>query len=150
MNYLRRKLRERRLTSYIKNKSNNSVLFSLKDKKYTAYCISVYDGDSITVIFWFNKKYYKFKIRMLGYDTPEIRTKNEEEKKYALEAKKALEDKILDKLITIDCGDFDKYGRLLATVYIDGTNINEYMVNEKYGYPYTGKTKKTFEEFNKV
>ena len=146
MDYLRRKWRGYKHRSLLNATKENTKLFSLAGNKYVAKCIDVYDGDSITVVFKFNGKYQQFKIRMMGYDTPEIRSKNLEEKEYGKRAKKALEDKILNKIINLECHEFDKYGRLLATVYIDGNDVNQYMINERYGYPYTGETKMTFEE----
>lgn len=126
----------------LKNKTkDNTSLFTLKGKTFIAKCIDVYDGDSITVIFKFNGEYQQFKVRMLGYDSPELRTKNQNEKEYALEAKRVLSDQILNRTFKLECSEFDKYGRLLGVVYIDGINVNEWMVRMHYGIPYTGGTK---------
>jgi hypothetical protein len=42
-----------------------------------------------------------------------------------------------------NCGDFDKYGRLLVKVWnmVDEKSINDIMVEENHGRPYFGKTK---------
>ena len=57
---------------------------------------------------------------------------------------------IFDKdvyIINIECGDFDKYGRLLANVFInDGRSIASVLLEEKLAYKYDGKTKLTEEE----
>jgi len=146
MDYLKRKWRELRYWRLIKLEKEDTELFSLEGNRYVAKCIDVYDGDTITVIFKFNHKYQQFKIRMMGYDSPEIRTRNKEEKKEGLKAKKVLADEILDELIDLECHEFDKYGRLLGTIYIDGRNINQFMIDEGYGYKYMGGTKKVFGE----
>jgi endonuclease YncB( thermonuclease family) len=57
---------------------------------------------------------------------------------------------IFDKdvyIINIECRDFDKYGRLLANVFInDGRSIASVLLEEKLAYKYDGKTKLTEEE----
>lgn len=46
-------------------------------------------------------------------------------------------------LVTLECNHFDKYGRLLVTVFADGGSIsvNETMIQEDHGYKYEGGTK---------
>ena len=31
-----------------------------------------------------------------------------------------------------------KYGRILADIYLDGLNVNQYIVNNNYAYVYSG------------
>ena len=81
---------------------------------------------------------------MSGYDSPELRTKDEEEKKAAIIARDVLKNKILNKIVDIHCGKFDKYGRLLGNIYYNKTNINEWMITNNYGYIYNGGTKIKF------
>ena len=52
-----------------------------------------------------------------------------------------------NQLVYIKCGEFDKYGRLLGTLFInkeDEKSINQLMIDEGYGYEYDGGTKKKF------
>ena len=143
----REKWRAWKYRSLLRTTKENTEKFSLDGTRVIAKCVDVYDGDSITVVFKFNGKFQQFSIRMAGYDTPEVRTKNELEKEYGLRAKQALSDKVLDKLIWINCGEFDKYGRLLGTITtMDGLNINNFMTANRYGYPYDGGTKKKFDD----
>jgi len=120
--------------------------WSFKDREYNAKVVGVYDGDTIRVVFKFNGDYYKFSIRLMGIDTPELRTKNENEKKCGYYVKGILEDKILNKIIKLECVGEDKYGRILANIYLEKENINKYLIDNKYAYPYEGGTKKSFEE----
>ena len=49
------------------------------------------------------------------------------------------------QLVYLKCGKFDKYGRLLGTIFLnehDTVSVNELMVNNGYGYEYHGGTKK--------
>jgi endonuclease YncB( thermonuclease family) len=129
-------------------KVNDVGNFSFNGIKKIAKVVDVYDGDSITVIFKFNGKYQKFKIRMDGYDTPELRSHNVLEKEYAVRAREALQKMVLDKLIKLECGKNDKYGRILGKVCtLDGICVNDYMVQNKFGYSYTGGTKVKFEDY---
>ena len=75
---------------------------------------------------------YKWNCRITGVDTPELRTRDELEKKYGYEVRDKLRDKILDKVVTVKCGDFDKYGRLLIDIYCDNeTRSVSNLVNRK-------------------
>ena len=125
----------------------NVELFSLKGNKYPCRIVSVYDGDTCTALFKMNKNYVKFKIRMLGYDSPEMKPRlnvenREQIKREAEAAKQALITKTKDRQVILHCSHWDKYGRLLGTLYVDNININNWMISSGYGYPYNGGTKK--------
>lgn len=107
-----------------------------------AKCIKVYDGDTITVAAILpGRDIWKFSVRMHRYDTAEVRTKCEIEKKAAYEARDALKEKCLGKIVELELVDFDKYGRLLCEVLLDGENLNDWMIAEGHGVPYMGGTK---------
>ena len=139
----------------LQNVKNDSVqLFSLNDKHFTAKIIDVYDGDTITVIFKMFGKYYKWKCRIMHVDTPEIKkmvkpsneeekSKNEKEKKRAIIIRDIMREKLLNKIVTLDCNKFDKYGRLLVEFNIPETNIkiHNWLIENNYAKPYEGKTK---------
>lgn len=138
---------------------NEIKRFSFDGKLLLAKCIKCYDGDTITVIMLFNKCIYKFSIRLSGIDAAEIKSKCNEEKKMALEAKQVLEKIILNQLIRLKCKKFDKYGRILAEVYpyhldtnkLEWKNsVNSLMIEKKLAYLYDGGTKKKFDEKNFV
>lgn len=101
------------------------------DYKYHAYVTHVYDGDSITVDIdlGFKVKLSGVKLRLAGIDTPEIRG---DEREQGLISKAAVEQRILHKevIIKTDKDKTGKYGRYIATVYIDGLNLNEWLLNE--------------------
>ena len=113
--------------------------------------VKVYDGDTIWVAAspegMINKPVYRFNIRMFGYDSPELKSKNSQEKEAAIRARDALEGLLKNKILRIEqCEKIDKYGRILATIYIGDSNksVNDWMVANGHGYPYNGGTKKTF------
>lgn len=107
--------------------------------------IKVYDGDTITIASKIpglkDSPVYKFSVRLNGIDTPEMRTKNEEEKQVAQMAQKALSDKIMDKNIFLKEVKTEKYGRLLAELYLGDLHINKWMLDQRYAIAYGGGTK---------
>ena len=115
--------------------------FSLDGCEFHARVASVYDGDTITVIFKMNPEfaYYKWNCRLLGIDTPELKTGNH--KTEGIKARDFLREKILDKIIRIKCGDFDKYGRLLIQVFYEDIDINTLMITSGHAKSYFGGTK---------
>lgn len=118
------------------------------DKQFLRCLVKdVYDGDTITVAIPLNKKPYLVKCRLSGIDAPEIRTKNIAEKKAGIKSKEFLSVKILNKKIWVECGKWDKYGRLLITIYMEKnkkTCINLEMVNNNLAVKYDGKKKSKF------
>ena len=56
-------------------------LFSLENKEFTGKVVSIYDGDTVKIIFKLFNTYYKWNCRINNVDTPEIRSKCELEKK---------------------------------------------------------------------
>lgn len=134
-----------------KTNDESLPLFTLDKRVFDAKIVRVYDGDTCFAVFKLNNEYVKFKIRLEGYDSPEMKpsldSKNREnEKKSAQKSKEELEKHVLNKIVKLHCGKWDKYGRLLGTLYIDNNNlnINEYMINNGFGYAYGGGTKKEF------
>jgi len=77
----------------------------------------------------FNITMHKQKARLLGINTPEVRGK---EREAGLVSRDRLRELIDGKDIIIvthkDKG--GKYGRLLATIFLDGVNINQQLVDE--------------------
>mmetsp|Transcript_3567 Transcript_3567/g.4771 ORF Transcript_3567/g.4771 Transcript_3567/m.4771 type:complete len:161 (+) Transcript_3567:110-592(+) len=133
--------------------------FTLKDVKTHARVLSVYDGDTCTLGFKWLGKYFKVKVRMYGYDSPEMRPrKNQENREEEIKAAKLAKEYLIgvtkDQILWAHFLDFDKYGRPLVTLYLNQymfcclgnnkENINEMMVESGHGYPYKGGTKKKF------
>jgi micrococcal nuclease len=119
--------------------------FSLKDHVYNAKVINVYDGDTITVVFKFKDEFYKWNCRLNGIDTPEMKSKDLNEKNAAIRARNFLREKILGKIVKLYCSDFDKYGRLLVIVEYEDENINNTMIDNGYGKYYFGGKKEDWD-----
>jgi len=116
----------------------------------SGYVIKVYDGDTITIaakLPYPESILYRFTVRLNGIDAPEIKGKNADEKFSAQLAKHALEDFILHKTVTLKNISTEKYGRILADVYLDDLNLNNWMLDHNYAVPYDGGTKKSPESW---
>jgi endonuclease YncB( thermonuclease family) len=112
--------------------------------------IKVYDGDSITIaakLPFDDSTLYRFSVRLNGIDTPEIKGKNADEKEAAKLARDALSNLILNKNIILKNVDNEKYGRVLADVYLDELHINEWLIRERYAIRYDGGAKKSPESW---
>lgn len=117
----------------------NTTPFVFNNMRVRAKILDVYDGDTVTAAFeTLGAGIYTHKIRMLGIDTPEIRTKSVQEKKAGVKAKEYLQDLILDKIVMLHIKSSDKYGRILATIFVDKLDVNEHMVTAGHARVYDG------------
>ncbi len=122
--------------------------FTFKGEKKFAKVVSVYDGDTIKVVFAVSGKLYKFNCRIQHVDTPEIRTRNKKEKAFGLKVRDELRKKILNKVVTITCDEFDKYGRLLIDIEIEQQKLlSEWLIENNYAFRYDGGTRKSWGEY---
>tara|TARA_B100000424_G_scaffold219712_1_gene178294 strand:- start:2628 stop:3071 length:444 start_codon:yes stop_codon:yes gene_type:complete len=116
--------------------------FSYRISKVT----KVVDGDTIDVIIDMGFDImYKSRVRLFGIDTPESRTRNLDEKKRGLLAKKYLQEALkAGKTLSIKTykdNETGKFGRILGDVFIDGKSVNAQMVKDFMAVPYTGQSK---------
>lgn len=114
------------------NKENGKTVQGIiPNGKVEGKVLRVVDGDTLKIQIA-DKDY---KVRLLGVDTPESvspkKEKNTKEGKIASEyTKKNLEGK--DIILEFDVSPYDRYGRLLAYVYVDGICYNEKLLEEGY------------------
>ena len=106
--------------------------------------IKVYDGDTITIaskLPFDQSPYYRFSVRLKGIDCPEIKTKNTEEKQCAILIRDLLKDLLMDKIVTLKEVELEKYGRILAVVYLDEVNLSDLLCEKHMAVKYDGGTK---------
>ena len=99
----------------------------------------VIDGDTVDLLIDLGfEASIKKRVRLSGIDTPEIRTRNKEEKKKGYAAKARLEELIRGdvSLLTLRSDGLGKYGRVLGTIYNCDRNINNTLVEEGYAISY--------------
>jgi len=103
--------------------------------------ISVYDGDTIKcdIDLGFSIILRKQSVRSLGINCPEIRTKDEREKALAYEARDQLRHILEDaEVIALQSHGKGKFGRILGTLFADGKNVNDMMIDLGLARPYDG------------
>jgi len=112
--------------------------------------LKVYDGDTFTIVtkLYINEPVYKFQIRINNIDTAEIKGTSDNIKKMALLAKEKLSDLILNKMVIFENISYDKYGRILADVYIDNILINKWMIDNHLALSYDGGHKQDSSVWN--
>ena len=115
--------------------------------EYGCQVTRVVDGDTIDVDLDLGFDIiYKCRVRLYGIDTPESRTRNKDEKVRGKLAAKFLKDAILNgKNVILQTQLKDskgKFGRVLASVLVDGININQQMVTNHLAVRYEGQSKK--------
>ena len=99
---------------------------SLTSSAFQAKVTAVTDGDTVKIEYE-NKI---IKVRLAGIDTPELK------QEFGLEAKKALEERVLNKKVYIDGDKKDRYGRLIADIKIGSRWVNKELVEEGYAWHY--------------
>ena len=113
----------------------NCELFTLKGKTFKCKIVKCYDGDTVHAVFKFDDKFQRFRIRLLGIDSAEIRTKDKTQKELAIKAKNRITELILNKIVYVECDKFDSFGRVLGVIRInknDSKSINDIMLEEGY------------------
>jgi len=127
----------------------NTVQFSMMGHSGLVKVIDVYDGDTVTIAFRFGNQICQQKCRIDGLDCAEIRTKNEDEKKFGYLAKAYLTPLLFNKLVYARVDSADKFGRLLAKLWFspkeDGERVDSHMIRKGFGYEYHGDRKLPFD-----
>jgi endonuclease YncB( thermonuclease family) len=148
--------------------------FTLAGKRL-AKVVSCYDGDTFEAVIELGGQLWKFDCRMNAYDAPEIKPlktmlNREAEKQAAVRSKTALLSFVCDgvdatksytnkelnaivklnkRIIELECKGFDKYGRVLVEIPLASTiglgAVNNWMIENNYGYAYSGGTRKAWE-----
>jgi endonuclease YncB( thermonuclease family) len=108
--------------------------------------IKCYDADTITIaskLPYDASPMYRLSVRLNGIDTPEIKGKgvSDEEKEVAKQARDFVSNLVLNKYVRLENIESEKYGRILADVYIGDIHLNELLLKERYAVKYDGGTK---------
>ena len=118
---------------------------------HIAKVVKVYDGDTFTVgaplHIEFERRFYKFSVRLAAVDCPELRTKDPNEKQVALEAKKFVTDRLLNRVVRLTDSNMDKYGRLLARVSYNGEDLATQLIDAHLAVPYNGGKKMVIDDW---
>lgn len=113
---------------------------------YKAEVLSVYDGDTVTLMIDQGMKHFaRVKVRMIGINTPEIRTKDLDEKQRGYQAKEYLRSRIEGKTVIVHTQKKGKFGRWLGVIWdYDekleglGESLNDEMIRVGHAKAYDG------------
>ena len=123
--------------------------------KYKAKLKRVVDGDTCDAMIDLGfDTWVKKRIRFVGVDTWESRTRDLEEKAKGLEAKAFTKDKLEnsdDGNFTLKSHGTGKYGRVLGEIFIEGeeSSLNDLLKIYGHAYEYDGGKKRSFNEKEK-
>ena len=124
--------------------------------EYKSKILRVVDGDTVDVDIdlGFGVWLHKERVRIMGIDTPESRTRDKVEKKFGLASKARLKELMpigsIQVLKTqIDKSGEDKkgkFGRILGDFMIDTKLVTDIMISEGYAVAYHGQNKDEVEQ----
>lgn len=121
--------------------------------RYNVKVTRIVDGDTVDVDIdlGFGMVYKKQRVRMMGIDTPESRTRDLEEKFYGKQSKYHLEDLLKDQKVQLQSHDKGKFGRILGELFIDDNplSVNQMMIKDYHAVPYFGQSKDETEQGHK-
>lgn len=132
-----------------------------------ARLLETHDGDTMKVAIVLRGKVIKVAVRLLGVNTPEVRTKNPEEKSAGVAARDFVAAWALPKrmhvggryteaalkeayaethvMLDVDFQGTDKFGgRYLGRVYLRGECLNDLLISSGHAVAYDGGTKAAF------
>lgn len=150
----------------------NTPSFGMNGLYFTARLVDVHDGDTVTVIAEvFPTRVFKFNVRLIGIDAPEMTSRTPEVKMMAEATRMRLVSLLTNEncdvattehltrsqmihllqqqthLVYIRCKMMDKYGRVLAEIARDEhlPHAGLVLLREGLVRPYEGGTKDSFE-----
>jgi micrococcal nuclease len=109
----------------------NTPEFSLAGEYAKVKVLRVIDGDTVCVALKLPKfGMSKIRVRLIGIDAPETRTKNLVEKEAGVRSKKELREMVEGKVVGLIAGKFDNFGRVLGRlVFEDKTDVGQKLVD---------------------
>lgn len=123
--------------------------------EYRCEVVKVVDGDTVDIDIdlgfgvWLKDE----RVRLYGIDTPESRTRDLEEKKYGLLAKKFVQTFLEGKKVKLVTREYDskgKFGRILGDLHVDDLSLCESLINSHNAVAYHGQSKDDIAEAHLV
>tara|TARA_B100001094_G_C18156343_1_gene786685 strand:+ start:752 stop:1096 length:345 start_codon:yes stop_codon:yes gene_type:complete len=108
---------------------------------YNAKCLRVVDGDTIDAQIDLGFDTHKIiRIRLVGINAPESRTRDLEEKERGLAAKARVKQILKDNgnEFILHSQGVGKYGRCLGEIYLGDSNLNDQLIQEGHATLYDG------------
>jgi micrococcal nuclease len=115
--------------------------------KYNVKIKKVIDGDTVDVDIdlGFGVWLHKERVRIMGIDTPESRTRDKVEKLFGLASKEKLKELLpLSSMQVLVVEEYDakgKFGRILGDFEIEDTKVTDILIEEGHAVAYFGGNK---------
>ena len=100
--------------------------------------VSVYDGDTVTAIGSHGNALARYKLRLAGIDAPELKG---ETKEAAIQSRDALRALVMNRVVRVRTHGLEKYGRVLADLYIGTMHVNNHLIEQGFAVEYDGGRK---------
>ena len=121
--------------------------------QYRCQILRVVDGDTVDIDIdlgfgvWMRKQ----RVRLYGVDTPESRTRDLEEKKFGMMAKKYVKGYLpigTDQILSTHKDGKGKFGRILGEFVVEEgmTTLNALLIKNHHAVKYTGQSKEMIAE----
>ena len=132
---------------------NNHMATYFKQSEFHVTITKIVDGDTVDVNIdlGFSTVLKKQRVRLMGIDTPESRTRDLVEKLFGKASKKHLTHLLSEGNITLVSHDKGKFGRILGELFVHNEdesviNVNKQMILDHHAVEYTGENKDTTTE----
>jgi endonuclease YncB( thermonuclease family) len=97
-----------------------------RSETFTARVVAVHDGDTVSV----QRGQGTIRVRLEGIDCPEYR------QPYSARARQMTSSLVYGKSVIVEGHGRDRYGRLLARLLVDGSDVNETLVRQGMAWHY--------------
>lgn len=118
-----------------------------------ARVVSVYDGDTVTLLASFGGSLGRCNMRLCGIDCPEMRGRGASEREAAEAVRDVVRGQCLDRVCKVHAQGMDKYGRLIGDVETpQGRFVARLLLDEGLARAYDGGTRSPFtdEELERI
>lgn len=101
-------------------KMTDAPEFSFNYKTFLGKILRITDGDTLKIAFKLTNSVTRFSFRLNGVDTPECHSGEVIE--FGQYVKEVLRRMLEGKIVRVEAGEFDKYGRVLSRIYAFSKN----------------------------
>ena len=103
------------------------LALNVQAETFDAKVIAVLDGDTVLVL----RDQQKTKVRLVNIDSPE------KQQPWGKRSRRALCQLVCKREVQVETQAVDQYERLLATLYVDGINVNQEQVRRGMAWEYS-------------
>lgn len=131
-------------TTLMQKTLDNTSPFNFKNYSTDCKIIDVYNNHTCRGIFKYNSHYHTFKLKLADILTLKIKQDNNNHTNIVQDRLREL---MLNKIVYIECGQFDKSGNINVIIYLDRTKIlsvNQILIDESLAKPHENTSRVRF------